>query len=350
MAGITEEMEELASRLKDLHLTPAWDAGVTQGWGRRDAPRMWHWKDVKSALDEMSGISVGDESVERRLITLSDGLADKFATTGTISSAIQMVLPGEVAPPHRHAAAALRFVIEGSGAYTVVNGDKVDMQRGDLLLTPSWMWHEHEMDEGGEPMYWLDALDFPFVKYLDAEEFEAFPAGQRQKIVRAANTPTDVGRNGLVNAHAISPPYSSAQLVYHWRDTEEVLRQALRTKQPDPVDGLAYEYVNPLNGKHCLATIACFAHGYPEGFISALRKRTSSSICVVMEGTGALIAGDTRLEFIAGDIFVEPAATWCQYEIAEETLVFRVSDLPMLEPFGLDRLELSSSDDAKPVR
>lgn len=342
MSSLTESMERLAARLKDLHLTPAWDAGVTQGWGRRDAARMWHWDDIKSALDEMSSITMGDENVERRLITLSDGIVDKFATTGTISSAIQMVLPGEVAPSHRHAAAALRFVIEGSGAYTVVDGERVDMEPGDLVLTPSWMWHEHEMEEAGEPMYWLDALDFPFVKFLDAEEFESFPEGKRQEVTRIANPTVDVGRHALVNAAATSPALSSPQLVYKWKDTEDVLRRALRTGLPDPVDGLVYEYVNPLTGGHCLATIACFAHAYPEGFASVLRKRTSSSICVVMAGSGTFVAGDTSLRFGPGDIFVEPAATWARYEIEEETLVFRVSDMPMLEPFGLERVELNA--------
>ena len=90
---------------------------------------------------------VGTEQAERRVLRLMNpGMDGKTATTQTLFGGVQTVLPGEIAPAHRHTQNALRFIIESKGGYTAVGGERFPMLPGDLVLTPSWEWHDHGND------------------------------------------------------------------------------------------------------------------------------------------------------------------------------------------------------------
>ena len=97
---------------------------------------------------------------EKTLQTSDSIFTDAPFTTDTVYAGLQLVMPNETAPAHRHTAFAMRFIIEGSGGFTAVHGRRIKMQRGDVILTPTWNWHDHGKDGSG-PMIWLDGLDLP---------------------------------------------------------------------------------------------------------------------------------------------------------------------------------------------
>jgi gentisate 1,2-dioxygenase len=67
----------------------------------------------------------------------------------------------------------MRFIIEGSGGFTAVHGRRIKMQRGDVILTPRWNYHDHGKDGSG-PMIWLDGLDLPNFRHFPVHFLEHF--------------------------------------------------------------------------------------------------------------------------------------------------------------------------------
>ena len=122
-------------------------------------PSIWRYAEVLPSLLE-AGRIVPVEQAERRVLMLVNPTMTAPHTTDTIYGGLQLVLPGEVAPAHRHIAFALRFIIESTAGFTAVAGEKIVMRRGDVILTPSWQWHDHG-NEGDDPVIWLDGLDLP---------------------------------------------------------------------------------------------------------------------------------------------------------------------------------------------
>ena len=111
---------------------------------------------------------------ERRALQLfNPGLDGRWATTNSLLGAVQMLLPGETARAHRHTPTAIRFIMEGTGAYTAVDGERVYMKPGDLVLTPSWAWHDHG-NETNERVVWFDGLDLPLIQSLEAMFFQLY--------------------------------------------------------------------------------------------------------------------------------------------------------------------------------
>src|SRR5581483_10991242 len=173
-------------------------------------------------LQAREKIGIQQGNVERRVIRLvNPGLEKSEMTTHTMLMSFQLIQPGEVAPAHRHTMAAIRFILKGHGGYTTVNGHRMMMEAGDLILTPQWTWHEHA-HEGSEPMVWIDGLDVPFINALQVISFEPYKVGGE-------------------DAEAARP------LHYRWRDSYPALKR-LAEQSPDPYDGAALEYVNPLTG------------------------------------------------------------------------------------------------------
>ena len=171
-----EELERFYEDTQDAGLKPAW-TGVGLERQANVVPFLWRWADAEPLVHRSGEIVTPDRDVERRVLRLANpGL--EHGTTHTISAALQLLLPGECAPAHRHTPTAIRWILQGEGAYTTVEGDRCNMERGDLILTPSWTWHDHG-NEGNEPMIWLDGLDTPLVRNLEATFYEPYPEDQQ---------------------------------------------------------------------------------------------------------------------------------------------------------------------------
>src|ERR1051325_9950972 len=195
-------------------------------------PYLWKWADIYDGLlqaREKIGIQQGN--VERRVIRLvNPGLEKSEMTTHTMLMSFQLIQPGEVAPAHRHTMAAIRFILQGRGGYTTVNGHRMMMEAGDLILTPQWTWHEHA-HEGSEPMVWIDGLDVPFVNALQVISFEPYKVGGEEKRLHVTSTSDDpafLNRPGASNEEAVRP------LHYRWRDWYPALKRARTATRARP--------------------------------------------------------------------------------------------------------------------
>ena len=171
-----EVLQDYYAQLRAQNVTPAWIGGGISIEPRSKAvPFLWHWRDLRPQAMRAAQL-VGTQQAERRVLRLNNPELTGVASN-TLVANIQIVMPGEIAKAHRHSAAALRLIIEGRGGYTVVNGERVPMFPGDLVLTPNWSWHDHANDTDA-PMIWLDGLDTPLVRMLEAGFHEEIPPGK----------------------------------------------------------------------------------------------------------------------------------------------------------------------------
>jgi gentisate 1,2-dioxygenase len=250
-------------------------------------------------------------------------------------AAVQYLQAGEVAPAHRHTPAALRFVLEGDGVWTVVDGDAVPMSAGDLILTPSWTFHEHH-NSGDAPMMWLDVLDLPLVSALDAIFYEDGPSDAVAITTpRSSRSERRYGAGpGLLPVHGDrKPPAASPLVAFRWADTDRALSTQL-AEQPGPAQ---IRYTNPATGGDVMPTMRCEMFRYPAGFTSAPARQTGGRVGCLLHGSGTVTIGDHRFAVAPGDIIAVPSWHPLTVAVDDEIDLFVTSDAPVLEGLGLYR-------------
>ncbi len=299
---------------------------------------LWKWADVHDSLlkaRDLVGIDVAVN--ERRAIRLvNPGLAHTEMTTHTMLFAFQLIQPGEVAPTHRHTMAAIRFILKGKGAYTAVDGEKISMGEGDLILTPQWSWHEHA-HEGTDPMVWLDGLDVPLVRALNVISFQPYP--DKSGPAKTSYNPGDY--SGLTRPVGAGLQQARAPLHYRWHETHQALK-FLAQSDRNPYDGTALEYINPINGGATLPTLSCWMQMLRPGERTKGHRHTSTSLYHVFRGRGTTVINSEVFHWEAGDSFVAPLWSWHEHanrSQTDEALLFSMHDKPVLDAFGLYREE-----------
>jgi gentisate 1,2-dioxygenase len=299
-------------------------------------PWLWSWKDVRPLCERAGKLVPIERGGERRVLSLSNpGLGGVPFATSTLWGAFQYLGPRESAPAHRHSPGAIRFVIEGEGAWTTVDGDACDMTPGDLVLTPSWCWHDHK-NGGDRPMIWFDGLDMPTVIALDAVFFEPHPDASQG--VRGRNLSQSLygGRSTVPTGIEHDRPHSPL-LVYRWQDTDASLTALLAGGDGGSA---TLRYVNPLTGASALPTLGSeMTRLVPQRRTRAVRK-VGSSVWVVFRGRGVSVVDGIRFEWEPGDSFVAPSWAAVDHEASEPADLFSIDDRPLLERLGLFR-ELS---------
>lgn len=305
------------------------------------APHCWKYSSVRSALMSV-GDSISAEEAERRVLLLGNPYFEHPATTATLIAGFQMIKSGEVACSHRHTQAALRLVIEGAGAYTAVNGERFPMNRGDLILTPSWTWHDHE-NCGDGPMIWLDGLDVPLMGKLAVSFYEGFGGGRVPQSRPVGFSPSTYGR-GLTPVDGRFAPHVSAnvsapELHYLYRDARHALSLMTSGGAPDPVDAYKLRYTNSQTGGNILPSIAAWLQALPKGFVSSAMRQTDAEIFVVLEGEGMTTIGDVDVSWVENDVFVVPNWTWRSHRAASDAVLFSFSDRALQEALGIHRDE-----------
>jgi len=298
-------------------------------------PHMWPWSVTESIIAESAkAVPVGDE--RRALQLFNPGLGGRWATTNNLIAAVQILLPGEVARAHRHTPTAIRFIIEGTGAYTAVDGERVYMAPGDLILTPSWSWHDHG-NETKERVVWMDGLDIPLIASLEAMFFQFYSAQQVP-----ATRPANASKHLHGHAH-ISPTWvkeksmASPLLLYSWEQTSQALA-ALRDHEGSAFDGVLLEYRHPQTGGPVLPTMACMIQLLRPGERTKAHRHTGSAVYYVVNGTGATIIDGQQFKWSKGDIVALPP--WALHEHANssansDAVLFSIQDLPVLSALGL---------------
>jgi gentisate 1,2-dioxygenase len=300
-------------------------------------PYLWSWRDVYASVQD-AGELVSLEMAERRTIRLiNPGIKARAATSNTLHMSVQLVKPGETATCHRHSMTALRFVVQGGGAYTTVEGQQCRMAPGDLILTPSWNWHDHSND-GDEPIVWLDVLDLPLVQSLELMAFEPYDV-DRQAITSTSDSRGHLG--GLVRPAGATPGRSNPYFHYRWSVVERSLDALTRSQPPDAWDAYAISYVNPSSGGATLPTVQCGLTLLQSHQETRPRRRTSTTIYHAFKGCGSTFIGSQRFDWGPGDTFVVPLWNDERHvnSSTDDAVLFSVSDQPVIEALGLYREE-----------
>ncbi len=282
---------------------------------------------------------------ERRAIALANpGIPGEPYTTATLWTAIQYLGPRETAPAHRHMQTAFRFVVEGEGVWTNVEGDAVSMTRGDLLLTPRWHFHEHH-NTTDHPMAWIDGLDIPLVDQLDAGFFEFGPDE-----LGTTATPDRSQSERLWGHPGLRPVIepqrpASPLMAYRWKHTDTALREQLALEEEGiratPERGhAAVRFTNPVDGRDALTTIRTEMHRIRADTSTATVRTVGSAVWQVFEGAGTVRVGEHAWDVGTGDLFAVPS--WAPVSISagpgpEHLDLFRFSDEPVYRALGLDR-------------
>ena len=298
-------------------------------------PHLWNFHSIRAYMMEAGALITAKEAERRVLVLENPGLRGQSKITTSLYAGIQLVLPGEVAPAHRHSQSALRFIMEGRGAYTAVDGERTAMEPGDFVITPSMTWHDHG-NETSEPMFWLDGLDIPLVQFFDASFAEGL-ADDRQKVTRTeGDSFARYGHNllpvDLKRASKTSPVFN-----YPYSHTREALERAKTQNEWDPCHGLKLRYTNPVSGDFAMPTIGAFIQLLPKAFKTARYRSTDATVFAAMEGRGRSRIGDDVFEWGPRDIFVVPSWQWVSHEADEEAVLFSFSDRPVQQKLDLFR-------------
>ena len=326
--------DELAPR----NLAPLWEVlhkMVTPEPKSACEPAIWHYEDLRDVLMKSGEIITAEQAERRVLILENPGMTGRRRITTSLFAGLQLIMPGEIAPAHRHTQGALRFIVEGSGAYTAVDGEKTIMEEGDFVITPSWTWHDHG-NESDQPMVWMDGLDVPLVEMLDASFMEKL-GEDSQPLGRPVGDALARYGSGLLPVDYDGKTAASPVFNYPYVRTREALEQLRKADEWDPCHGLKLRYVNPDNGEAPMPTIGTFMQLLPKDFETASYRSTDATVYCVVEGTGTSQIGDKTFEWGKRDTFVVPS--WCpqRHTANEDAVLFSFSDRPVQQKLDLWR-------------
>lgn len=323
------DARQLTQRWAKVLLAPLWES--TTAHKPTDTPRaghQWRWEDVLRSAEEAASLT-SPEIVERRVLRLvnPDPVSPQDeSTVGNLAAAIQILLPGEVARPHRHSMHALRFVLQGEGATTLVNGQALRMHQGDMLLTPGDCWHEHRHD-GSEPVIWLDVLDVPLHAALGTVTFQPGPVVDCPPTLPAkAWSAAGILPLGAGEAHSYSP-------LFHYPG--ETVDAALAQAPVGPGGVRAVRYVNPVTGGAPMPSIDCTMVGLEAGQAVPEMRSTANAICLVVDGEGETWVGEQHFKWSRYDIMTFPQKNWVRHRARTASRLFLVSDREALRRLDL---------------
>ncbi|MEM7068890.1 MAG: cupin domain-containing protein [Pseudomonadota bacterium] len=331
--------EKFRDGLTDSSVSPLWDVManlVTESPKPNSVPHCWNYPELRAHLMRAGKLITAEEAERRVLILENPGTPGKHSATEALYAGLQLVLPGETAPVHRHTQSALRFVLESEGAWTSVDGEPVLMRPFDLVLTPSWRWHEH----GGEgaPSIWLDGLDIPIIQAFSAGFAER--EGNVPQTVSALSGYSRAAFGSNLKPVRVAETNSDTPLFHFphnvWRDS---LAKYSETTEIDPHRGWMMEFVNPQNGGSVMNTISAFVQMIPENTKTKLRRQSAGSVMVGVSGSGSLTIDGKKFLMDPRNIAAMPS--WAGLEIenlgSEPFVLFSYSDRACHEKLGFWR-------------
>jgi gentisate 1,2-dioxygenase len=314
---------------RDAHIQPLWENRVAHTGAPPAAEgTLWPWRTMKPLVDRATVLAT-PAVAERRVLSMIHPKAKpgEYHTITNFNAGLQVILPGEVARPHRHSMDALRFVLDGSGAATRVHGKVAPMSRGDLVLTPAWCWHEHWHD-GDAPIVWLDVLNVHTHEFLETLKFEPGPVHDVPDLPDDASFAFANMVPDLPASRAYSPvfryPLDAAQ-----RAVEAAPRSADGTQR--------VRYVNPLSGGPVLPYLDCWLIKIAAGTTTVPFRTNAHAVCAVVEGSGETRIGAQTLAWERNDVFTLPHDVPIVHAAQTDTLIFLVSDRELYR--RLDLLE-----------
>ena len=336
---ISAERQALYRRMDKHNLAPLWEvlhALIPDEPATPCKPALWKYRDARPYLMEAGKLITAREAIRRVLVLENPGMRGESCITQSLYAGLQLILPGEIAPSHRHTQSALRFIVEGTGAYTAVDGERTGMAPGDFIITPSWTFHDHG-NPGNEPVVWMDGLDIRIVELFAAQFHQPFPE-EVQPVTRSEGASVARYGSNLVPLGATAPfGRTSPIFSYPYARSREALAKLAQDQDPDGCHGWKMQFINPLTGGHAMPTIAAFIQLVPKGFGTKPCRSTDGTIYSVVEGDGRVRIGSESFDYEPRDTFVVPS--WAPLEIQPrgESVLFSFSDRPGQEAMGLWR-------------
>lgn len=333
--------EEFYGRLAPHDLAPLWEVLkniVPPEPKSKAAAHLWRYESVRPLLMEAGGLLTAQEAERRVLVLENPNFRGLSKTTATLYAGIQLILPGETAPAHRHTPSALRFMIEGERGFTAVGGERTTMREGDMVITPAWAWHDHG-NEGDGPVAWLDGLDIPMLGFFEAVFMEEHNA-KHQQLGRPEGDSLARYGNGLLPLDGLGPYGATSPIFnYPYERTREALLTAAKGKDPDPHEATTLRYANPLDGGWAMPTLATWMTHLEAGEATAPMRSTDSMVVHVCEGRGTLTVGDKAFEFSPKDTIAIPGWSWRSLKARDDCFLFAFSDRVVHEKLGFYREE-----------
>lgn len=340
-----EESQQRKQYYSDIgahHMTPLWEVlGALVPTEPKPIARaaMWRYDDVRKHVMEAGSLITAAEAERRVLILENPALAGQSCITNSLYAGLQLILPGEVAPAHRHTQSALRLVLDGEGAYTAVDGEKTTMHRGDFIITPAWTWHDHG-NLGNEPVVWLDGLDIPMLRFLDAGFAEKSEAASQAEVRPEGDALARYGANMVPVDFAQSSADPTRVFVYPWKTTREALHSLARAGAPDVHLAVKQRFVNPATGASPMPTIGAFVQHVPAGFETRAYRSTDGTVLVCLEGQGQVEVGEHCFDIAENDVVVVPSWQRLRVRAGRGALnLFSYSDRPVQQALGIWREE-----------
>lgn len=330
--------EEVLRQWHAAHLAPLWNSpNAHKPPPGPVASHLWSWKEMRPLI-ELAFQETSPSAVQRRVLQMLSPAAQSLAdehTCGNVLAAYQCLLPGETARPHRHTMNALRFMLEGNGVVTLVDGKECPMEFGDLVLTPGMTWHEHR-HEGTQPVVWLDVLDVPLHMFMGSVIFQPGPIPEPPVTMpdaafAFANVVPLVTRGSSDHSPVFRYPYASAV---------GALQHA-----PISADGARrVRYINPLNGRAALALLDASMMQVDAGIQTTPVRSNANLVIAVVEGEGESLVGDQRIRWSARDVFTVPQHNWASHHaIGSDARFFVVSDADAMQRLNLLKEELDTT-------
>ncbi|OFW04920.1 MAG: cupin [Acidobacteria bacterium RIFCSPLOWO2_02_FULL_68_18] len=299
----------------------------------RTVPHLWHYRELRPLLLRAGELTSIEEAERRVLMLANPGLGGQPFATASIFLGLQLLLPGEVAPNHKHSVAAVRFIIEGRGGLTVVGGERCPMEKGDVILTPPGRWHQHEQ-VGSDPMVWLDALDAPVVCGIEASYCIE---GTRQRIAADSDAVSAQRRAGLVPYNAMGSAASDYPLLrFAWSSTRAALDDLANVTARDEPVQLAYS--NPETGHDSMRILGLSALALRAGETSRRVKRSTSHAFLVVAGSGQTEVDGRTIRWEENDVFVAPTHSAIQHQNGssrERAYLIQIDEAPLHRYLGI---------------
>jgi len=298
---------------------------------------IWHFKDVRPLVHEAGELITAKEAERRVLVLENPALRGKSRITQTLFAGLQLIMPGEIAPAHRHTASAIRFVLEGEGAYTAVEGEAAVMRPGDFVITANWAAHDHG-NKSDRPMIWLDVLDLPTINFFEAA-FSEHLETESQATQREDGDSLARYGSGVLPDGSSAPTGRTPIINYPYARTRPILERLKRAGDIDSRHGARVRYTNPFTGGWAMPTMGASLQLLPKGFKGQNSRSTDGIIFVCAEGQGATRIDDETFEWSPGDVFVVPPWKRHAHSAGDDSVLFSISDRPAQELLGIWREE-----------
>jgi len=298
-------------------------------------PKLWKFDRIKQLMMEAGDVITAEEAERRVLVLENPGMPGKSRVTNSLFAGIQLILPGEIADVHRHVASAIRFVLDGDGAYTAVEGEKAMMSHGDFIITANWAPHDHG-NPGKQPVMWLDVLDMPTINHFETSFAEHFDE-KTQKADHEDGDSFDRYASGVLPDGMPALSNRTPVINYPYAKMRPILERLKKAGDVDKRHGARVRYANPINGGPVLPTMGANLALFPKGFNGEPYRSTDGTIFVCAEGKGRTTIDGKDFDWSVNDVFVVPPWTRYQHHADTDAVLFSISDKPAQQALGIWR-------------